>query len=381
MELSQKYYIPKFDENSDLSTTFLGRIDMTMSHMIKVKERYYIYEQGYTIGKLLDGTECQILLDTEASKSFKSKMHYLRCKSLHSLPKLASKTQKIQVGNGQYVSVLFIIPAIIDIHGHRFEICTLLSEIHEHVNLILGIKNILEFKGIINLRDSCFSFLNRSISFFPKEQVLLKPREQRFIKIEAPFIDEISGLVIVKVLDKKSQSRLMLKLKFVRNTPTLDATNSSFETMIFTLKAMSGILYLRSIRYYKIKHSVLQQNLSSYCTFKSADVLCGQFNKFVNTLKKEKEETNDQYPWLDINNERRNMSDKEILEKYMDLERLCLSESEKKEVMDMLYKHKDMFSLRDVIDTCPEIEVEIDVTDKSPVFLPHTILKKKIKLY
>ena len=57
-----------------------------------------------------------------ASKSFMSKSHYLRCTSLHSLPQFASKTQRIQVGNGQYVSVLFVIPIVTDIHGHRFEI-------------------------------------------------------------------------------------------------------------------------------------------------------------------------------------------------------------------------------------------------------------------
>ena len=81
-----------------------------------------------------------------------SKSHYLRCKSfLHSLPKFASKPQRIQVGNGQYVSVFFIIPRVIDIHGHRFEIFTLVSEIHENLDLVLGIKNIFQLKGIINL--------------------------------------------------------------------------------------------------------------------------------------------------------------------------------------------------------------------------------------
>ena len=63
-------------------------------------------EQGYTLGKLLDGTEWQIYLDTGASKSFMSKSHYLHCKSFHSFPKFASKTQGILVGNGQYVSIL-----------------------------------------------------------------------------------------------------------------------------------------------------------------------------------------------------------------------------------------------------------------------------------
>ena len=112
--------------------------------------------------------------------------HYLRCKSLHSLPKCVSNTQRIQVRNGQYVSVLFIIPIIIDVHGHRFEIFTLVSEVHGNVDLVLGIKNIFELEGIINLRESYFGFLNRLIPFFPKEQVKLKLREQLFIK-KSPF--------------------------------------------------------------------------------------------------------------------------------------------------------------------------------------------------
>ena len=114
-----------------------------------------------------------------------SKIHYLRCKSLHALPKFASGTQRIQVGNGQYVSMLFIVPMVIHIHGHRFVIFMLVLEIHGNIDLILGIKNIFELEGIINSTGSCFSFLNRSIPFFPKEQVILKLSEQWFIKIEA----------------------------------------------------------------------------------------------------------------------------------------------------------------------------------------------------
>ena len=46
------------------------------------------------LGKLLDGTECQLLLDTGASKSFMSKSFYMHCKSLHSLPKFALEDPK-----------------------------------------------------------------------------------------------------------------------------------------------------------------------------------------------------------------------------------------------------------------------------------------------
>ena len=89
--------------------------------------------------------ECHLLLDPGASKSFMSKLFYMHCKSLHTLPKFAVSTQRIQVGNGQFFSVLFIIPVIIEVHGHRFKIYTLVSEIHENVDLVLGIKNVFEF--------------------------------------------------------------------------------------------------------------------------------------------------------------------------------------------------------------------------------------------
>ena len=79
---------------------------MSKVYELKAEESFPISEQGYMIGKMLDGTECYILLDTGASKSFMSKTYYIQCKSLHPLPKFASKTQRIQVGNGQFVSVL-----------------------------------------------------------------------------------------------------------------------------------------------------------------------------------------------------------------------------------------------------------------------------------
>ena len=85
---------------------------------MKAEESFPITEQGFVMGKILNGEECQILLDTGASKSYMSKSDYLRCKALHDLPKFASQIQRIQVGNGQYVGVLSVIPVIIEINGH-----------------------------------------------------------------------------------------------------------------------------------------------------------------------------------------------------------------------------------------------------------------------
>ena len=97
------------DESTDLSTTYLGKADMTREHVFKAEEKFPISGQRYTNGKLLDHTECSILIDTGASKSYVSKSYYMRCTSLHALSNFASTTQRVQVGDGQYVAVLFVI--------------------------------------------------------------------------------------------------------------------------------------------------------------------------------------------------------------------------------------------------------------------------------
>ena len=53
-------YTNRFDESSDLSTTYLGRTTVERETKIKVEEKFPISGQGYTLGKLMDGTECQI---------------------------------------------------------------------------------------------------------------------------------------------------------------------------------------------------------------------------------------------------------------------------------------------------------------------------------
>ena len=67
----------RFNENSDLSMTYLGRSDRTRNDKLKGEESFPISEHGFTSGKLLDGTECQLLLNTGASKSFMSKSFYM----------------------------------------------------------------------------------------------------------------------------------------------------------------------------------------------------------------------------------------------------------------------------------------------------------------
>ena len=190
------------------------------------------------------------------------------------------------------------------------------------------------------------------------------------IPIESPFIEEISDMAIVKIVDQGQKMPMMLKLKFIRNKAMLDITNNTRETIIFDKKTSIGILDLRSLGYYKIKQGVLQQNLDKYYQFEKVDEICAAFNRIMEEKRQEeKNGSEESYPCLDDADERKYMTDKEILDKYINLKDSYLEEKERKQVMEMLYEYKNVFSLRDEIGMCPNIEVNIEVTDNSPFFI------------
>ena len=118
------------------------------------------------------------------------------------------------------------------------------------------------------------------------------------MKVRAPFIDEISGLAIFKIIDGGINSTLLIKLKFTCNKAVFDIKNAGKDTMILRLQEMIGIVDIRSLGYYKIKHGIQQQNLSRFYRFEEAKKLCKYFNKFVDMLKKDREQTTsvDKYP-------------------------------------------------------------------------------------
>ena len=59
--------------------------------------------------------------------------HFTHYKNLHQLPKESKWVM------GQYLAVPFIVPVIIEVHEQIFEVFTLVSEIHDNVDLVLGV--------------------------------------------------------------------------------------------------------------------------------------------------------------------------------------------------------------------------------------------------
>ena len=159
--------------------------------------------------------------------------------------------------------------------------------------------------------------------------VEIAPASEKMVMVEAPFIEELSGMAMVKILDMKMQTTNMIKLKFIQNKVVLKVTNKTHETIVFGRTEMMGVVDLRLLGFYKIKQEVLQEHSSRHYHFKLADDVCNQYNRVVNLMRKDKEKSEGKFPWLDDTDERKHMTDREILDKYVNLDNSCLTKAEK----------------------------------------------------
>ena len=354
-----------YEDAVDVTTTYLGREAVNTTDTFQPEQDFPIYSNCHTRGQFAGGGMIDILLDTGASKSYMSKGFYMRHPHLHRYPKFNSTIKNLQVGNGELVA-----------GEHLFEIYTLVSEIQQSMDLIVGVKNMFELEGEVSCRTSQFKFLNRSLPLFPLSTHRIKVGAKAYIKAKVPFIEKLSGHVIAKLLYKGSLGTM--KIRLVDNITVMQIINNTPTTMYFSPEQSIGIVDIRSLGYYNMKPEVMRFNLTGSHNLSSRWDMDPHFEECFAKFSTQnvryrkrgvKEKGPDPYPWLDKDDPRRHMTDEEILYKYVDLSESHLTENEKEEVMDLVINNKKAFSLRDEIGKCPDIKVNIEVRDPSTFFI------------
>ena len=377
----------EFQDNRDVSTTYLETDVISKKDHFTPEVKFPITSTSHTWGQLVGGSTMSILLDTGASKCYMSRAYFEWNKPLHNLPRLKSTIKSLRVGNGNEVSAHFVIPVLLKIAGHKFEIYSLVSDIQPSIDLVLGMKNMHEIEGELSPRNSEFRFLNRAVPLFTMENFSLKPGCKRFVKCIAPFPTNLTGTAIIKIV--QGLRTITVQCKIQNNLGVLDLVNTSKTTMLFSTDSALAIVDIRSLGFHNNKHVTLQYNLSKQLP---------QYNKIAaehveqiktkhvpkqcshvkhESQQKLQQSADDPYPWLDNQDPRRDMSDEEILRKYIDLSQSILNDSEKEELTQIILKHKSAFSLRDEIGECPNIKIDLDVIDESLFLYDHFLLVKR----
>ena len=98
----------------------------------------------------------------------------------------------------------------------------------------------------------------------------------------------------------------------------------------------------------------------------------------IDKRKPDKLNDNDPFPWLDKTDPRQKLTDRQILENKIKLDKSILSKEQQTEFFDMLIKKREAFSLRDEIGTCPYFEVRLQLCDETPFFVrPYAIREEQ----
>ena len=183
-----------------------------------------------------------------------------------------------------------------------------------------------------------------------------------------------------------------MRVRIDHNQSIIKIMNNTDETIYYSPQLSMGIVDIRSLGYYNVSKRILLFDKRGnnrippptyrvpklhphqyYKTGNSGEIPC-QSRKDQSDLEIEK----DPYPWLDFDDPRRDITDEQILEKFIDLSDSDLSSPEKDTLLKLVKQYKEDFSLRDEIDKFPNIKIDIDVVDDSPFLLDLFLYMKRI---
>ena len=157
------------------------------------------------------------------------------------------------------------------------------------------------------------------------------------------------------------------------NQSIIKIINNTEETIHYTPQLAIGIVDIRSLGYYNVSKSIMffdkrGNDRIPPPPYRVPELHPHNYYK-ATEMKEQDKEKKDLYPWLDKDDPHRDMTDEEILDKYIDLSNSYLTLDEKETLMNIIKEHKQAFSLRDEIGQCPNIKTDIGVIDDSPFFV------------
>ena len=312
-----------FNQCSEVTTTHLWKREPGSTTKVCGLERDIPLPHNFvTEGSLPDGTKIRILFDTGATRSFMSKNFYMRNRQLHSLPEFTSPCKAIMVGSGQCIPVLFVVTVIVTIGTHTFEIFTTVCDIHDGMDLVFGMQNMIETEGEMSARDRYYRFINKSIGIYPMGKHIDQPGEESLIRVEAPFCESLCSTGVAKFFCGDKVDTILLRL--VNTHGVVKYKNTSGRPVEISPSSPVGVIDLLSLGYFKVKYKDLVCHLSTKFTMyhyikappdpDAEDVyLCTTIHNPSKTGHK------DPYPWLESSDPCRHMSNLQILYDRIDL--------------------------------------------------------------
>ena len=348
------------------------------------------YEEGHKLVAMYrNELEIPTMIDNGASVNVIPKWYYDQHNELHDLPKSKDNVQNIMTGNGQ-IKTHFWIEIPVDIQGVLMQLKCLVCDSHAPHSLLLN-RLALNQMHAIQLYDKRQLYI--AINTYSLEIVkdtTVNPGKRKTvtvrIKSKDPKMKEVNvqGDAISWIKTSKSGYPFQpVVTEFTNNLTTVEFANAS--PVIRHLKPGETIGYLdlrskdRSLAdvqwlipvnregdYIVYGHTAMfssaieRRFLAEKDNRKQRNNRLDYVDKPIVDLKPVNK-TEDPYPWLDKDDPRRQMTDRDILVDKIKLDTSILTAEERVDFINMLFENREAFSLRDEIGTCPHFEVRLEL--------------------
>ena len=372
-ELDERYSdlnvetIADYHPDKSVSSTYLWKelkngkpLSVTTHDSWFSEGRFPITINSEAKGYLLDGTPLRVktLIDSGASKPILSTSFYEKHEYLHTYPKYDITPRPLMLGNGSTMTIDKCITIVINFGGHIFEITCFLAPIMDDYDFIIGQKSMYELEGGPNFGNLTFHFMMRSVDIISRENVCIRKGEKKkvFFKMKEapPGFKHGRGILKLKTIrEDKLPQTILVDIK--NRKIEIETHNVRDEEWYIQKGEVVGSLDMRSLGYFHISRDTLQTVLGDHGDFlddqeteeffhlviKEHAELLGFVREQVNTKlvnrdkNASKNDTNNQvehdpWPWLDKDDPRRTMTDREIVEKFINLIDSDLTPREKK---------------------------------------------------
>ena len=361
-------------------------------------------ENGMFTAKLMNDTPIEIFIDNGATPSILPLHTYNKFPILHTYPKTESNTP-IHMGGGMITSHFWLeIP--LKLQHQTIQIKALVCDSECPYDLILGRTSMAQLSAWQDYATNKLYIQQISIPLALRNNIRILPGKTGIVTLtlrsnKTSFTPRHTimgkGIAYVKPLDQTLPLR-PIEIEFENNRCCMEVHNTSDSTVEFLYGQEMAYFDARSkglVQINNSKHFPIDQYLHDRMTPATLSPSPLAYEKPIHPAEMpriathteipidntNKSTPDDKYPWLDPDDPRRNMTDKEILRMKLNLRDSILNEKKKEEFLTKVEEFTDVFSLRDEIGTCPFIEVHLKLKDETPFFVrPYPMREEQKKV-
>ena len=299
-------------------------------------------------------------------------------------PTFKIPTRYIVTGDGKETPVNKAVRIPVDLQGHIIELLLIVMKINDALDMVIGAKALFELEASVNMTNFTTTFKRRSADLLAAADCTVHPGETKTLRVKMQQSPPLWSAheVIAKFKDSNPKEVNCHTVQiFIDNERYghIQLQNKGEKIFKFRKNYPVGIVDLRSAGYFHVTRDEIQHrdNYQLDELHNMLEVLSDEETlnamqeglKFKHYEQSENKPNKDPYPWLAEDDERRTLTDRQLIEKLVDLKDSVLSPKEKKDFQNVLYKYRKAFSLRDEIGLASMPPIELQLNNKDPFYI------------